>query len=579
MSFLFNRKVGTKLWLMILPAIIVLFATPIVMGIIMNNINNNAKKAYYDEICINSNLILNADRDLYQAAVSEMSLVLNHDNLTEEAKAKLYADYLENSGQVKEQMETAFTNLENNKYLMHSIKNVDTGLTFIGMRENFRSDFKYWEQAYHPETGEGNLEKHNAAFASAREELNLMTVTLEEYGTYTTNKINKSANTIILFMIIIYYGIFLFVVAMAILIIRYLRKNITRLTLDMNALANNDLSFEPQKINSKDELGKLTNSASILIFSLRDIVKKLSESSEQLSKSTYEMRVNSNEVTYSMNEIARTVSDIAQGAGNQVEDTERLVNEISVLGEVINENTESAKELSHASKLINAASQEGLEAVNNLTETTNQNQKSFQSIFDIIEITHENAGKIGDASVIIAEIAKQTKLLALNASIEAARAGESGRGFTVVAEEIRRLSEQSELSTKVIDTMLEELKNNVISASMQSNVVKGAVAHQAISVSETKEKYIAIVDTLDSINKAITTMEKVSQEMEKSQSSVTDIGTNLSAISEENAASTEETSATTQEILAAMTTINEVVEEVDNLVIELKSLIDKFKLT
>jgi methyl-accepting chemotaxis protein len=558
---------------------IILIFAPFLLSPIMNNINQRARKAYFDEIYENSSLLLNADRDFYQAEIAENSLVLGRDSLSQEEKEKLVADYHDNASQVLERMETAIANLKMNGFLMNEMKNSESGLTFAEIYEDFKSHFKEWEEAYEPETGSGNKETKNIRFEEARAEIDNMNGILEEYAVFTENQIEKSVRKIIVGMIAVIIIVFFAITAFALITIHYIRNNITNLTQDMNLLANNDLSFDAHKVNRKDEIGKLTGSVSVLISSLRDIISKISQTSEQLTNSSYTMRVNSGEVTSSMNEIARTVSEIAEGAGSQAEDTERLVNEIGMLGEVVNENSESAKELTTASKRINKASQAGLKAVNDLSEITYKNQESFQSIFDIIEITNENANKIGEASNIIAGIVKQTKLLALNASIEAARAGEMGKGFAVVAAEISKLSEQSEISTKTIASMLQVLKDNVTVASNQSNIVKEAVAQQTNSVNETKEKYLAIVDNLQSINKAITTMENVSLEMEKSRLSVTGIGTNLSAISEEYAASTEETSATTQEVLAAMTTINEVVEEVDTMVIELKSLMDKFKLS
>jgi methyl-accepting chemotaxis protein len=97
-------------------------------------------------------------------------------------------------------------------------------------------------------------------------------------------------------------------------------------------------------------------------------------------------------------------------------------------------------------------------------------------------------------------------------------------------------------------------------------------------VLETKNKYLIIVNELNSINRQIDNLGVVSRDMDHSRSKVADFGSNVSAISEEYAASTEETSATTEEVLAAMTNINQTGQEVDNLVIELKGIIDKFKL-
>lgn len=207
-----------------------------------------------------------------------------------------------------------------------------------------------------------------------------------------------------------------------------------------------------------------------------------------------------------------------------------------------------------------------------------RNEVSFDSIFDIINTTHDNAGQIGQAMEIISAVAKTTKLLALNAAIEAARAGEAGRGFAVVAEEIKKLSEQTESSARIVDSILKTLKENISSANEQSREVKSAVADQTTSVADTKEKYLAIMGTLEKINKEVLQVNEVSVDMEKSRNSVLNIGMNVSSISEEYAASTQETSASTQQVLTAMNSINQIGEVVDHLVIEIGDLIHRFRL-
>jgi methyl-accepting chemotaxis protein len=346
----------------------------------------------------------------------------------------------------------------------------------------------------------------------------------------------------------------------------------------MYSLSNNDLSFEPNQLKSKDEIGTLSTAIYGLIHSLRGIIHLLDKTSSQLTDSSSSMRMNSNEITTSMNEIANTIGDIAESTSHQASDTENVAKEISVLGDIITQNTNSSKQLSIASKEIQKAGQDGLNVVQELTTITKTNQESFESIFDIIYKTNDSASRIGEVSSIIADIAEQTNLLSLNAAIEAARAGEAGKGFSVVAEEIRKLAEQSSHSTNLINSMLEELKGNISNAHQQSNIVREAVDLQVNCVNKTKDRYMTIVDTINTVETEIKTLDYVSHKMEQGRSEVVNIITSLSAIAQTNAASTEETSATTEEILASMITINEIVENVDQLSRELKDVILKFKL-
>jgi methyl-accepting chemotaxis protein len=579
LAILRNRKVAFKLWLLILPA---LFLTVFILFQISNqskSISKTSKEVFYDKVYVNTTLLLNARSDFYHAVAVERTLVLSGDTLNQEKRDSLLEQYNDQCVNIQNGMVKARKNLENDPELFNEFKASKSQMTLAELFKGFQTKYEEWQSAYEPNSGVGDPVKKDAAFEEVRGYLDDITNLLDEYSVYTIDATQKKAASNVKTIIL---GILVFVVlvnALAIYVIHYLRKNIHQLTFNMNELANNNLAFELHNVNSKDELGVLSIAISSLASSLREIISKLSATSEKLSSTSRSMRLNSDEVTASMNEIAKNVSEIAEGASNQAEDAQQLVSEIANLGDSVSKNTDSARQLSEASMQIMDASKEGLNSVNNLENITIKNQSAFQSIFDIIDTTNESAGKIGEATAMISDIAKKTKLLALNASIEAASAGEAGKGFAVVAEEIRKLSEQSKNSTVMIEELLSNLQENINNASIQSVSVKDAVKLQTLSVDETKEKYMAIVSALDNINREIAALEEVSKDMERSRAMVSDFGSNVSAVSEEYAASTEETSATTQEVLAAMTSINQIGIDVDNLVIEIKGLISKFKLT
>lgn len=405
-----------------------------------------------------------------------------------------------------------------------------------------------------------------------------MTNVLDEYSVYVQKDIEQSiVNTVMQSMIIVIILVLL-IVLLAMLIIKYLRKNILKLTDDMNDLARNDLSFEPHRINSDDELGVLSKSVSILIYALREIVGQLNQLTDSLADSSYTMINHSTGVSTSMDEVAKIISEIAKGASQQAVDCTQLMKEIAILKNVVNKGTSSSNELSKASLQIRAATEEGLRSVNQLEEITLNNENSFQSIFNSINITHINASKIGDASKLISDIAQKTKLLSLNATIEAARAGEAGRGFAVVASEIHKLSEESGASVGMIHSILDDLMNDIKNIKEESNVVKDAVNIQTASVNDTKDKYLIIVETLKKMNPEIAALNLLIKDIDDSHVVIAEIGLGLSNISQEYAASTQETSAATDQVVEGMVSINHIGENLDAFVVELRELINQFEL-
>lgn len=571
-------SVSKKLLLLILPSIVALIILLVVFIFRTNEISQLSKSVLFDEIYINNALILNADRDFYQAEIAVKEIVLGGDRLDSKRKEVLLNDYNENVNQTLERVTKAIENLKSNNELYEEFKDPATNKSLAEIEESFLEYFKTWQNVYNISEGTGNIDDKATAFNHARAQINSMTELLDSYGQHVVTEIQNEVKESILVLASIILVVILLLLLFAIIIISYLRKSIINITKDMNNLANNDLSIEPNKIESSDELGVLSTAVITMVKALRGMISRLSQSSTELATSASAMSVGADEVTTSINEIAGTVGEIARTAMQQASDTASVADEIDKLGNVINKNTLSTKELSSASYKIKEVSQAGLTVVNKLTEVSESNNQSFHAIFEVIDRTSDSANKIGEASGLIAGIAQQTNLLALNAAIEAARAGEAGKGFAVVAEEIRKLAEQSTSSTSVIDQMLDDLKRNASSAQAQSSQVKEAVKIQVESVNETKDRYKAIMDTLNQMNKEINNLEAVSYEMEQSRSKIVDTINSLSAIAQENAASTEETSASTEEILATMTTINDVGEDVNRLAIELKDLIKKFSI-
>ena len=576
MKMIQNLKVSKKLLLLYMPALVALVILLVVFIWDTNDINKTTKKIYYEETYISTSLILNADRDFYQAATEEKELFLST-KLNETQKKELMDGYQENITQVEERMSQAIDNIKENHKLYAEFKHSGSGKTLEMMYKEFVSNLNEWKNSYDINTSKGDINSHLIYFDASREQINAMTELLDEYAKEESQSISGDIQTKVMIWSILILILIVLISIFAYYIIKYLKRSILGTTKDMGRLSENDLSFEPYQISSKDELGGLCISVNEVIRSLRGILSLLSDTSSKLTDSSASMKINSDEITVSMNQIASTVGEIAGSASQQAEDAEQAASEFGNLGEVIIKNTLSTKVLSDASNQLQIVSKEGLVTITELSKITVNSKKSFDLIFDTIRNTNESASKIGTVSEAIASIAEQTNLLALNAAIEAARAGEAGKGFSVVAEEIRKLAEQSSQSTNSIHAILDVLQQQITEANEQSDMVREVVDTQAESVKETEERYKVIVETLEDMNGEINSLESVSKEMEKSRNQVLDIITSLSAIAQENSASTEETSATTEEVLASMITINEAVEEIDHLSTQLNQVINRFK--
>jgi len=362
------------------------------------------------------------------------------------------------------------------------------------------------------------------------------------------------------------------------LVSRSITKHLFKLKDIFQKASEGDLSVKVN-IDSKDEFEDLGNSFNFMIDNINVLVKNVKNSADTIAQTSEAINAMSGETSKSINEVSLTIDQIALGTTSQAQDIGEGVEAINNLAEKIENIGNLATEMGGISNDTNKLSEDGLKVMAILTSRTEEANTSTSEVKNVIDDMNESTAEIGLISDAINGIAEQTNLLALNAAIEAARAGESGRGFSVVAEEIRKLAEQATQATKQIQDLIEGIKTKSQLAVKSMNSTRVVVMEQTNAVKQTSDIFNKILHSIKILIDEIKEVQVSIKDTSKNKDEIVDRIQSISAVSEENSASTEEVSASTEEINAVMNEFTHSAGELKELAEQLENEINKFKLS
>ena len=353
-------------------------------------------------------------------------------------------------------------------------------------------------------------------------------------------------------------------------------KSINLSIKELAKVSKGDLTVE-FRTNRRDEFALLYGSCNDMLANIRGLIMEVESVYDALSVSLNKVNTSSTTFSETTKDIQTSVHEIETGVGEQTESATDCLNEMDSLFTKINVVNDNTNEIGSIAASTQVAINSGLTSMDNLNAKTKSTTDITDSVIQTIKGLSVHSKNIGQIVNSINDIAEETNLLSLNASIEAARAGAAGKGFSVVATQIRKLADQCLASAGKISNIVTEITEATKEAVNTAQTAEEIVDEQVEAVAATAHSFQTLKQRIEKLSEYLESIQSSSKDMEASGSSTLNSMENISAILEETLASVTSVANVTDKQSEALTSLDDASSQLMVRAKRLGDAISKFK--